>query len=186
MSDREKKLLFLLGFAAFLMANFFAISWFSGKRQEMASKLNEAQTKLEQAHLYAESFDKVLEEREWLSAHYPEPKARQTVEAELEQFGSNLARTSQLELKPAPAGVKILAANETGRFHRAKVQFAVSGDESNIVRWLHQLHDPEKLRANTFLRLSPKRDENTKADCTVIVEQWYIPPDGEEAQPEQL
>ena len=171
MSDREKKLVFLFGFAAFVMVNFIGIKWFMGMRDETARKLQEAETKLQQAHVYAESYDSVIEEMEWLAAHYPEPKARQTVESELEQYGSNLARTNQLELKP----VKILPADERGRMHRAKVQFVVSGAEANLYRWLGMLQDPNLLRANTFLRLSPKRDDDTTIDCTVTVEQWFVP-----------
>ncbi len=183
MSDREKKLVFLFGFAAFLAVNFLAINWFSGKRQEVARKLRDAEANLARAHIYAEDFDRVVDQMDWLADHRPEPKARQLVEAELEQLGSNLARTNQLELKP----VRILPADETGYFHRAKVQFSVSGMERNLVSWLVQLHDPEKLRANTSLRLSPMRDDDTKADCVVTVEQWYLPPTGEEPeeQPEQ-
>lgn len=171
MSDREKKLVFLFGFAAFVMVNFLAIKWFVGMRDATARKLKEAEARLQQAEVYAESFESVIEEMEWLADHYPEPKARQIVESELERYGSNLATTNQLELKP----VKILPPDETGRFHRAKVQFAVSGAEANVYRWLGMLQDPNLLRANTFLRLSPKRDDDTKIDCTVTVEQWFVP-----------
>lgn len=172
MSPREQKLVSFFGLAAFVVVNLFGFKWYQTKRQQLNGQLLAATRKVEDAKSYAENFQSVEGEMDWMMKHMPQPRALQMVQTELEQFASTQARTNQLELKP----VKILPPDQTGlRFHRAKIQFAVTGSEANLYRWLDRLQVPDQLRAITFLRLSPEQKDDTKIDCTVIVEQFFIP-----------
>jgi hypothetical protein len=176
MSDREKKLVLLFSVAIFVLLNFFAISWYRGYRASVTKALGKAKTSVEDARIMDTDRETNQGEMDWLADHYPEPKAGQTVQTELEQFASNQATANSLEIKRR----KILPSDETGRFHRAKVEFNVTGNEAALYRWLDRLQMPDQFRAITFMRLSPDAKDDTKIDCTVTAEQWYVPSSGEE------
>ena len=183
MSDREKKLVFLFGLAAFVLLNVFAITWFKGQKSKLAADLTKAELKVEGAIETRDRFDEVVDEMAWLADHTPEPRAGQIVATELEQYASNQAQTHQLTVKRR----SIMPNDETGTyFHSAKVEFNVSGKEDSLYRWLDRLRMPDQLRAVTFMRMAPDAKDDTLIDCTIHAEQWYIPPSGapgEEAEP---
>ncbi len=176
MSDREKKLVLLFSLAIFVLLNFFAISWYRGYRAGVTKALGRAKQSVVDAGIMDKDRETNQGEMDWLADHYPEPKAGQTVQTELEQFASNQATANTLEIKRR----KILPSDETGRFHRAKVEFNVTGSEAALYRWLDRLQMPDQFRAITFMRLSPDAKDDTKIDCTVTAEQWYVPSTGEE------
>jgi hypothetical protein len=176
MSDREKKLVLLFSLAIFVLLNFFAISWYRGYRLGVTRALGNAKQSVVDARIMDDDRAINQEEMDWLADHYPEPKAGQTVQTELEQFASNQATANTLEIKRR----KILPSDETGYFHRAKVEFNVNGSEAALYRWLDRLQMPDQFRAITFMRLSPDAKDDTKIDCTVTAEQWYRPATGEE------
>ncbi|NIP92225.1 MAG: hypothetical protein GWO24_01620 [Akkermansiaceae bacterium] len=60
-------------------------------------------------------------------------------------------------------------------YHRARVELEVSGREQVLYQWLDRLHSPADFRAVTFMRLNPKRDDDTQVDCQVMIEQWFVP-----------
>ena len=175
MSDREKKLVFLFGLAAFVLLNAFGVSWFRKYRDKLEIELRDAQGEVDIAEGFSRKFDTVIEEMDWMAEHAPKERNGQLVATELEQYGTNQAKTHQLEAKPT-----FLPNDESGtHFHRAKVQFKVTGLESSLYRWLGRLQQPDQFRAITFLRLSPDAKDDTLIDCTVVVEQWYVPESGE-------
>lgn len=175
MSDREKKLVLLFGLAAFVLLNAFGVSWFRKYRDKLEIELREAQGEVEMADAASRKIDTVIEEMDWMADHAPKERNGQLVATELEQYGRNQAKTHQLDAKPT-----FLPNDESGQhFHRAKVQFKVTGVENSLYRWLGRLQQPDQFRAVTFLRLSPDAKDDTLIDCTVIVEQWYVPESGE-------
>lgn len=181
MSDREKKLVLFFGLAAFLLVNFFGISWFQTQKEKVARQLAEAKGKVTLAQATADSYGTVIEEMDWLGEKSPSPKTGQLVATELEQYASNQASTHQLEIKRRA----IKPNDEAGtHFHRAKVEFNVSGREDSLYRWLDRLQMPDQLKAVTSMRLSPDAKDDTKIDATIEVEQWYIPlAEGADAAP---
>jgi hypothetical protein len=176
MSDREKKLVVLFSLAIFVLVNFFAISWYRGYRASVTKALGKAKQSVVDAGIMDQDRETNQGEMDWLADHYPEPKAGQTVQTELEQFASNQATANTLTIKRR----KILPSDESGEFDRAKVEFNVSGSEAALYRWLDRLQMPDQFRAITFMRLSPDAKDDTLIDCTVTVEQWYLPATGEE------
>lgn len=172
MSDREKKLVFLFGFAAFVLLNVFGIKWFMDKKAALAADLAIAEEKVLLSETFSGKYDTVLTEMEWIGDHVPKPKAGQIVTSELQAYVENQAKTHQLEIKRQ--GIK--PTDETGaHFHRAKVEFNVTGKEDSLYRWLDRLQMPDQFRAITFLRLSPDTKDDTLIDCTVEAEQWFVP-----------
>lgn len=172
MSDREKKLVLFFGLAAFLLVNFFGISWLQGQKQKLDRQLTEAKGKVSLAEVTNASYDTVIEEMDWLGGKSPAPRSGQLVATELEQYASNQASTNQLTVKRRA----IKPNEESGvHFHRAKVEFNVTGREDGLYRWLSRLQMPDQFRAVTFMRLSPDAKDDTLIDATVEVEQWYVP-----------
>jgi type II secretory pathway component PulM len=172
MSDREKKLVLLFGLAAFVLLNVFGISWYKKYKLDLVKKLGKAESAVAEADAYAARYEEVGEEVTWLQEHTPEAKAGQTVQAQLQQFASTEATKNTLTVKRP----KILPNDETGpHFHRARVEFNVTGTEASLYRWLDKLQSPEQLRAITGMRLSPDTKDDTLIECTVTVEQWYVP-----------
>lgn len=176
MSDREKKLVLLFGLAAFVLLNAFGVSWFRKQKATLGSQLIAAEGEVQNAEAFSRKFDTVIEEMDWMVENAPAERAGQLVASELEQYASNQATTHQLTVKRRA----ILSNDESGtHFHRAKVEFNVNGMENSLYRWLGRLQMPDQFRAVTFLRLSPDTKDDTLIDCTVIVEQWYVPPSGD-------
>lgn len=183
MSDREKKLVLFFGLAAFVLLNVFGISWYKKYRLDLARKVGKAESAVQVAEAYESSYGNVEEEMIWLGDHFPEPKAGQTVQAQLQQFASTEATKNTLTVKRP----KILPNDETpgAKFHRARVEFNVTGTEASLYRWLDKLQSPEQLRAITGMRLSPDTKDDTLIECTVTVEQWYVPPGAVEDSAEE-
>lgn len=176
MSPREKKLVLLFGLAAFVLLNVFAFTWFKTKKSDMAISLGKAQDKVITAQETAEMFDTVVPEMDWMARYMPKPRAGQIVATELQQYAENQAQTHQLTVKRRA----ILANDETGAyFHRAQVEFSVNGNENSLYRWLDRLRMPNQLRAVTEMRISPDAKDDSLIDCTVRLEQWYVPDSGE-------
>lgn len=174
MSDREKKLVLLFGLAAFVLLNVFGINWFKTYKKQLSARLMKAESEVQVAETYASSYGSVEEEMIWIGDHFPEAKAGQTVQAQLQQLASTEATKNQLTVKRP----KILPNVETpgAQFHRARVEFNVTGSEASLYRWLDKLQSPNELRAITSMRLSPDPKDDTLIECTVTAEQWYVPP----------
>lgn len=171
MSEREKKLAIFFGIALFIVVNFFGYKLFLDERQKSTAGLIKAQNQLKEAKNYQEKYSTVSEEMDWVEGHMPKPKAGQMVQTELEQFMANQAASNQLTVKRR----RFLPVAEGVNFNRAKVEFVVNGMEEGLYRWLDRLQTPDQLRAVTHMQLSPQRDDDTKIDCTVVVDQWFVP-----------
>jgi hypothetical protein len=180
MSDREKKLVLIFGLAAFVLINVFGVSRFRQFRDKVQKDLVAAEKSVATAGDNRDAYDERADELEWMQDHRPEPKMRQTVETELEQYATSQGQAAQLT--NVPKG-EFMPAVEKGYFHRARVKYnKVTGSEASLYRWLDRLQMPDQLRAVTFLRLEPEAKDDTLIQATVIVEQWFIP---ESAQPEE-
>ena len=178
MSEREKKLVLLFGLVAFALLNVFAIKTFKDYKKKIAARLADAEAKVEVAGAYNTKYDTVADQMDWLTDNLPEPKMGPSVRSQLEQYATNQAKAASLEVKRT----RMLDEDTTGsRFHRARVEYEVTGTEASLYRWLSKLYMPEKFSAITHLRLSPNTADDTKIDCKVTAEQWYLPLTGEAA-----
>jgi type II secretory pathway component PulM len=173
MSPREKKLLLFFGVAGFLVLNFLGFGFFNNKRIAVERQRDQARQKLETAEMFRASREQVMDEMEWLASHEPQPAANQDVQTKLQQFCEQEAKTAGLTIKtqkPLPTD-----ATEGRHFHRAKIQIQVNGTEEALYRWFDRLNIPDQLRMATSIRVLPIKEDDTKIDCTAVIEQWFVP-----------
>ncbi|MGA0853757.1 MAG: hypothetical protein ACO3RK_02965 [Luteolibacter sp.] len=173
MSPRERNLLLFFAAAGFIVLNLLGLGFVKSKRADLDRKLNDAEQQLATAESFQANAEEVVDEMQWLAEHEPTPAASQEVLTELQQFCESEANTAGLTIK----NQKPLEADETeGRhYHRAKMQLNVTGREDALYRWLDQINDPANLRIATQFRLTPEAKDDTLIDCTVTVDQWFVP-----------
>lgn len=173
MSDREKKLLILFASAGFLVINFLLIGFIKDMRAKAERELMAAQRKYDTAQMISASRDEVADQMDWLAEHEPEPAAEQDVQTKLQQLCDKEAKSTGLTIssqKPLPTD-----ATEGRHYHRAKFQFSVTGAEDALYRWFNAINMPDQLRIASKITLKPDPKDDTKIDCTAIVEQWFVP-----------
>ena len=173
MSPRERNLLLFFAAAGFLVLNLLGLGFVKSKRADLDRKLGMAEQGLATAESFQANAEEVVDEMQWLAEHEPAPAASQEVLTELQQFCESEANNAGLTIKkqnPLDAG-----KTEGRHYHRAKMQLNVVGHEEALYRWLDQINDPANLRIATQLRLTPDKENDTLIDCTVTVDQWFVP-----------
>lgn len=172
MSPREKNLLILFATAGFFILNLLGFKFYSAQRQSVDSKRKDAELKLANAENFRTMSGEVASEMDWLAQHEPEPAAYQDVQSALQQFGEREALAAGLTIK----NQRPLDTDTSGtQFHRVKVQFNLLGPEQSLYRWFDRINVPSEFRAVTLIRLSPDREDETKIECTAVIEQWFVP-----------
>jgi hypothetical protein len=176
MSPREKNLLLIFGAAGFIILNVLAFKLYTKKRTEITLGKAMAEQALEQAHIISERRDEVLDDVEWLAKHEPAPAAYQDVQSNLQQLIEREAQIAGLTIKPNSQKLLPTDQTEGNHYHRAKIQVTVTGTEKALFEaWLGRLNNPEQFRAATNLLLKPDNADDTKIDCTAVIEQWFVP-----------
>ena len=173
MSAREKRLLIFFSIAGFIIIHLLGYKFYEAKRSDVQRAKNTARQALADAKMFRDSSQRVAGEMDWLAGHEPPPAAAQDVQNTLQKYAEEGATRQSLTIKRQ----KLLPATENpgSRYNRAKIEFVVNGKEDALYRWLDSLHSPDQFRALTSLRLSPDREDDTKIDCTVVVDQWFVP-----------
>jgi hypothetical protein len=175
MSPREKRLLIFFGSAGFIVLNFLGFNFFNSTRLSVEAKRAEARRALDTAETYRSMSGDVGDQMDWLDEHEPEPAAYQDVQTDLQQFVEREASSAGLLIKSQ----KPLPIDTTSgvHYHRAKVQLNVTGTEEALYRWFDRVNVPEAFRSATYIRLKPDTADDTRIDCIVTVEQWFVPAD---------
>lgn len=174
MSSRERNLLLLLALGGFFLLNFFGFNYASKVSETIKKEKSAAELELIEARNYSARRDELQPQMEWLAAHMPEPSVYQTKQSDLQQFTESEANKVGLTIRPNSQ--KLLPTNTEGKhFHRVKVQLDLIGTNKALFDWFAAVNDPLAFRAATKIRLSPDREDNTKINCTVEVEQWFVP-----------
>jgi hypothetical protein len=57
----------------------------------------------------------------------------------------------------------------------AQVKFTVTGEEKNLYAWFDRMHSPNDFRAISEITMSPNREDDSKIDCIVTFDQWFVP-----------
>jgi hypothetical protein len=172
MSPREKNLLIFFAAAGFFILNLLGLNFYNAQRRSVESKKKDAELKLANAENFRTMSSQVSQEMDWLAKYEPQPAASQEVQSTLQQLAEREALSSGLTIK----NQRPLDTDTTGpNYHRVKVQFEVFGTEKSLYSWFDRVNFPEQFRAVTLLRLGPNREDDTKIDSTVIVEQWFVP-----------
>lgn len=174
MSSREKRLLIFFAVAGFIILNFLGFRLLNSKRDEILRDRETAKINLEQAQQFLDSKEQVSGEMKWLEEHEPKPAAEQDVQTSLQQIVEREAKSRSLTIKP---GGKYLPTQHGTHYGRVKFELSVTGTEQALYSWIDRLQVPSEFRAVTFIRLSPNREDDTRIDATLVVEEWFIPQD---------
>jgi hypothetical protein len=172
MSDREKKLLIFFGIAGFAILNFLGFNFAQAQRLKVDRDQAEARKQLDMAEMFRESSAQVTDQMDWLAKHEPEPAAPQDVQTKLQQLVEKSAVSNGLTIKsqkPLPTDT------DSVHFHRAQIQFVVTGQEDALYRWFDQINVPAQFRIASRILLSPEKKDDTKIDCTATIQQWFVP-----------
>lgn len=171
MTSNEKRLLTFFAVAAFALVNLLGFNILVKKRAKLQGSVSVAAKKLDDAKFYSEKSDLITDEIDWLNGRDLKEKNEQDVQNDLKQFAYQEALRNGLQV----SSQKLLDAVAGTQFHRSRVEFKVNGREEAFFRWCDKLQSPDQLRAITYLRLVPAREDDTKIEATAIVEQWFIP-----------
>ena len=182
MSDREKKLLVVVGILVFGILNLGAFKLFYSPRKQAAEDKQEKYIEdLETAQLMTSMQEERQGEVKWLERNEQKLiKSPQKALADLEALANREAKRRGLTVKR----VKPMTGIEGGKleFFRARVEIEVSGREQVLFQWIDRLNSPSELRTATSLRINPKKDDDTQVDCAVVLEQWFVPEGRDEAE----
>lgn len=175
MSPREKNLLLLFGAAGFIILNFLGFNFYTKKKGEVTNQRIAAELALEQAEFIRDRRDEVLGDMESLIAKEPAPAAYQDVQSSLQQLVEREAQVAGLTIKPNSQ--KLLPPDQTegNHYHRVKMQVSLIGMEQALYTFFSRLNVPDQFRATTNILLAPDKQDDTKIDCTVVIEQWFVP-----------
>jgi len=181
MNAREKKLIFVLFGAAFLIANLFAYSAFTEALQKKKIQLKNGASELALKQVQLEEASTHQDEVDWLAEHMPVEGTHASVRAELVTFMEQSASKQRITLKKRPTPLRE-NPDEVGEFRSAVVKAVVNCRDSELYRWLVELQDPKKSRSITRLRITPQRDDPTRIDCELDVTRWFTPIPEEELE----
>ena len=173
MSTREKRLLIFFATAGFVVLNFLGFNYYQKLKAETTAQRQAAELKLQNAEAFSASREQVAAEMEWLDAHQPAESAKQDAQTKIQEFCEQQAKSVGLTIKtqnPLPTD-----ETEGRRYHRAKIEITVTGTEEALFRWFDRLNVPEQMRIATRIRMLPNTQDDTKIDCTAVVEQWFTP-----------
>ncbi len=174
MNSREKRLSIFLVVVLFLIGNVLALKkFYLPKLEDARSEVESLEAGLEQAEFALEMEGEMKAEMDWLLKYEPQPIPSQKAESQLEQLANREAQRRGLTVGKRKIQPAIVDSHL--KYHRARVELQVSGSEHILYQWLDRLHSPPDFRAVTFMRLNPKRDDDTQVDCQVVVEQWFVP-----------
>ena len=173
MSSREQKLLILFAVAGFVMVNLVGLSLYKKKAADLSNRKQEAERVLKELGLFQASREQRLDEMEWLENNLPDPAEYENVQTALQTYCVAEARRFNLNLTEVPSRNR--EAPEGNHFQRVVMNYKTTGMEQDLYRWLDRINMPAQMRASTKLLLSPNKENDTRIDCQVTVEQWFIP-----------
>lgn len=174
MNEREKKLIFILFGAAFLIVNVFLFTSYTAAKQKKEAAIEKNKKSLALKKKEIDESDERIDEMNWLIDHEPGEGSHAAVRAELVTFTEQSARrngvTSKSRPVPVPENIE-----EQGAFRTAQVKMIVNAPDREFYRWLVELQNPEKSRSVTRIRVNPQRDDPTRIDCELELTQWFLP-----------
>ena len=163
---------------AFLAVNVLGYKmWYEPKMAQMQSSMEAAEIRAESNEGMGNILDAVRADKEWLDRTEPEPSSGADMRIKIQQLAENEAVRAGLTVKKKRFGSNIV--DPSLYYHRARYDIEVNGTEASIYRWLDRLHNPNDFRIVTFVRMNPQRDDATRADCQIYLDQWFVPEGGQ-------
>jgi len=180
MNDREKKLIFILFGAAFIIVNVFLFTSYKTKMKQKEALFNKGSKDLVKMNEELDAWDSQIDDVNWLYDNPPAMGTHGKVGAELAIYTGKSAQRFKVDLKQQP-GPQPEDVEEAGAYRSARVRVIGNAMDRELYQWLTDLQDPKKGRSITRLKISPQRDDATRVDCELEVTQWFTPQDEEES-----
>lgn len=174
MSSREKKLIYILFGAAFLIVNLFLYTSYNSARTQKKAVLAKGASDIKQMEEDIKNADKLQEDMDWLRDSQPEEGIHNQMRSELLATVQKSAQKYGVVRKKGPLPLPEIA-DEFGAYRSARVEVLANARDRELYLWLTDLQDPKKSRSITSLRITPQRNDSERVDCKLEVTQWFIP-----------
>lgn len=180
MNEREKKLIFVLFGAAFLIVNIYLLTSYFAAVQDRKSALKKNAAELAMKKQQIREAGGRQDEMNWLIDHAPKEGTHAAVRADLVVFAERSAQQNGVMPKSSKSRPIPLPEdpNEVGIYRTARVKVLVNARDPELYRWLIELQDPAQSRSITMLRIAPQRDDKERVDCELELTQWFSPVSG--------
>ena len=175
LTSKERRLLFALVAALFLLLNVVALKTFLGRRAALQANIAELESRLVADRAILGQKDYWTERAQWLAANQPTDDMT-TVDDDNKfiDFIPSSAKQSGLSYTRREGGPAPLNGRPYAEVFDAST---VKGDMKSLVDWLVKLQQPKEFRAIKQLRV--KSGEPPEVVCDIAVARWFRPVEGE-------
>lgn len=115
----------------------------------------------------------INEEVEWVNEHAPPVKSFQNAQTDLQNFLTSSSKALGFD----PDAQKLLTLQDDdlneGMYQSVKMQITARATEKQIYQWLVEIHQPEKMRILSYLKLTPPDKDSQLINCEIIAEQYF-------------
>jgi type II secretory pathway component PulM len=170
LTAKERKLLFFLLGAIFLLLNVVGLRAFLDRQQLLASSIMQLRVQLDEDRVILADRVYWEERRAWLEANQPVDDVN-TVEDDTKftEFIETSAKNHGLEYTRRGGG----PMPPRGSIAEVYDSSTVKGPVEAVVKWLSELQKPKDFRVIKELRV--KSGEPPEIICDVVVARWYRP-----------
>ncbi len=177
MSEREKKLLIILGVSFFVILNFigFNMLYLPGVQKAKSAKTI-SERKLKEAELTLSLRDELEPEMAWLERSGTVRSTVLEAQSKLQALLRKQASARRLEIRDS----RIITYQPGEHFDRVKVLFKVTGMERDVISWLTSIHQISQRQVITKMEVKPQNNDITRIEVEIEIEKWILPPLEEE------
>lgn len=176
MNQRERTLMLAIIVMVALLGNFYLAKRYMDSYKQKVQKLADIESSQDRYQSSATVAAGIKDEIDWLEKSEPEPSTYQQTQSDLESFLSNTSKNIGFSTY---AQKLIPLEGAGGEYERVKIEISAKATEAQIYQWLVNIHQPDKFRALTYLRLIPSNGDDGMVVCTITAEQWLVAAESE-------
>jgi len=176
LTSKEKRLLFFLLGALFLLLNVVALKTFLGRRAALQANISALEGELMQSRAILGQKDYWAERAQWLATNQPTDDVS-TVDDDNRfiEFVESTAKQSGLTYTRRGGGP---VPSEGRPYAEVFDASTVRGNMKSLVEWLAKLQQPKEFRAIKQLRIK-SAEEPPNVVCDIEVARWFRPVEGQ-------
>lgn len=175
MNQREKNMLILLGFIAFIAINFMLYSSYKAEMLKLGQEKIKVKGEWETRDAILTDGTTWEETREWFEKNKPKAITIEDAQDQLLKEVKAAAERCKLIINPSKP-INFLPAILSGVYPRARVTLNFTSSDDAFFQWVTQLNDAKMFRVVTALKMEPNADKSNVM-VEAIVEQWVSPQD---------
>jgi hypothetical protein len=175
LTSKERRLLFFLLGALFLLLNVVALKTFLGRRAALQANISTLEAELMQSRTVLGQKDYWTERAQWLESNQPTDDTT-TVDDDNRfiEFVESTAKESGLAYTRRGGGP---VPSEGRPYAEVFDASTVKGNMKSLIEWLSKLQQPKEFRAIKQLRV--KSGEPPEVICDIEVARWFRPVGGQ-------